>query len=76
MSSPPLEVCWGKLSGPAKEFEQGADEVLFGLGFVGVVEVGEFVEEAAGGVTKGGEGGGLGAALGGGADAVGEEVLG
>ena len=47
-----------------------------GLGFVGVVVGGEVLEEAVGGVTKGGEGGGLGAALGGGADAVGEEVLG
>ena len=76
MSSPPLEVCWGRSSVQPKKFQQGADEVLFGLGFVGVVEGGEVVEEAAGGVTEGGEGGGLGAALGGGTDAVGEEVLG
>ena len=66
----------GEVVGPAQELEQGADEVLFGLGFVGVVGGGEVLEEAAGGVLEQGEGGGLGAALGGGADAVGEEVLG
>ena len=49
---------------------------MLGLGFVGVVVVGEVVEEAAGFLMKRAEGGGLGAALGGGADAVGEEVLG
>ena len=66
----------GEVVGPAQELEQGANEVLFGLGFVGVVVVGEVLEEAAGFLMKRGEGGGLGAALGGGADAVGEEVLG
>ncbi len=38
----------GEVVGPAEELEQGADEVLFGLGFVGVVVVGEVLEEAAG----------------------------
>ena len=66
----------GEVVGPAKKFQQGANEVLLGLGFVGVVVGGEVVEEAAGSVPELGEGGGLGAALGGGADAVGEEVLG
>ena len=66
----------GKVVGPAEELEQGADEVLFGLGFVGVLGGGEVLEEAAGFVTEGVEGGALGLALGGVADAVGEEVLG
>ena len=66
----------GEVVGPVRKFQQGANEVLLGLGFVGVVEVGEVLEEAAGGVPELGEGGGLGAAHGGGADAVGEEVLG
>ena len=66
----------GEVVGPAKKFQQGANEVLLGLGFVGVVVGREVLEEAAGGVPNCGEGGGLGAALGGGADAVGEEVLG
>ena len=66
----------GEVVGPAEELEQGADEVLFGVVFVGVVGGGEVVEEAVGGVTEVLEGGGLGAAFGGLADAVGEEVLG
>ena len=66
----------GEVVGPAEELEQGADEVLLGLGFVGVVGGGEVLEEAAGFVTEGDEGGALGLALGGLADAVGEEVLG
>ena len=66
----------GEVVGPAEELEQGADRVLFGLGFVGVVVGGKVLEEAVGGVTELGEGGGLGATLGGGADAAGEELLG
>ena len=54
----------GEVVGPAEELEQGADEVLLGLGFVGVVGGGEVLEEAAGFITEGDEGGALGLALG------------
>ena len=66
----------GEVVGPAEALEQGADEVLLGLGFVGVGVGGEVVEAAAGFLMKRGEGGALGLAFGGLADAVGEEVLG
>ena len=66
----------GDVVGPTEQVEQGANEFLFGLSFVGLVVGGEVLEEAAGSVTKGDEGRALRLALGGEADAVGEEVLG
>ena len=45
----------GEVVGRSPEIEQGVDEVLFGLDFVGAVVAGEVLKEEAGGATEGGK---------------------